>query len=210
MIGENPTTKNELNEILSSNTFRTKEFNQVYSFSNSFDDSEIQHIIDYCSTLPAVNAEIGSDMESEDINEGVRSSIVRWVPMNEETKYIYERLINMALEANNELWGFDVNSIIEEIQYTEYYGTNDGHYDWHLDIGDEIDYRKISITVQLSDKDEYEGGHLEMKTGPIDLITPKEKGLSTIFPSFMLHRVNKVKTGLRRSLVLWISGPPLR
>jgi len=29
MIGENPTTKNELNEILSSNTFRTKEFNQV-------------------------------------------------------------------------------------------------------------------------------------------------------------------------------------
>ena len=121
MIGENPTTKNELNEILSSNTFRTKEFNQVYSFSNSFDESEIQHIIDYCSTLPAVNAEIGSDMESEDINEGVRSSIVRWVPMNEETKYIYERLINMALEANNELWWFDVNSIIEEIQYTEYY-----------------------------------------------------------------------------------------
>ena len=156
----------------------------MYSFSNSFDESEIQHIIDYCSTLPAVNAEIGSDMESEDINEGVRSSIVRWVPMNEETKYIYERLINMALEANNELWGFDVNSIIEEIQYTEYYGTNDGHYDWHLDIGDEIDYRKISITVQLSDKDEYEGGHLEMKTGPIDLITPKEEGLSTIFPSF--------------------------
>jgi PKHD-type hydroxylase len=210
MIGENPTTKNELNEILSSNTFRTKEFNQVYSFSNSFNDSEIQHIIDYCSTLPAVNAEIGSDMESEDINEGIRSSIVRWVPMNEETKYIYERLINMALEANNELWGFDVNSIIEEIQYTEYYGTNDGHYDWHLDIGDDVDYRKISITVQLSDKDEYEGGYLEMKTGPKDLITPKEKGLSIIFPSFMLHRVNKVKTGLRRSLVLWISGPPFR
>ena len=32
----------------------------------------------------------------------------------EETKFIYERLIEMVLEANNELWGFDVSSIVEE------------------------------------------------------------------------------------------------
>ena len=34
----------------------------------------------------------------------------------------------------------------------------------------------------------------------------KEKGLVTIFPSYMLHRVTPVTKGIRKSLVLWVGG----
>ena len=72
----------------------------------------------------------------------------------------------MALEANNSLWHFDLISVDETIQYTEYYDTADGHYTWHQDIGGgSASKRKISITVQLSDPEEYEGGDLEMWQG---------------------------------------------
>ena len=53
--------------------------------------------------------------------------------------------------ANNNLWKFDLTSIPEPIQYTEYLATNKGHYDWHADIGPGIlSKRKISITWSKS------------------------------------------------------------
>jgi len=36
----------------------------------------------------------------------------------------------------------------------------------------------------------------------------KEKGTIICFPSYIIHRVSKVTKGQRRSLVLWIHGPP--
>ena len=66
----------------------------------------------------------------------------------------------MATEANNSLWKFDLHQIPEMIQYTEYKAPA-GHYDWHADIGPGLlSNRKVSITVQLSEPDEYEGGNL--------------------------------------------------
>ena len=48
-----------------------------------------------------------------------------------------------------------------EIQYTIYEGSKQGHYDWHHDVdwgNNSGQDRKLSITVQLSDPAEYEGG----------------------------------------------------
>ena len=120
--------------------------------------------------------------------------------------------MNMALEANNSLWHFDLISVDEKIQYTEYYDTADGHYTWHQDIGGgSASKRKISITVQLSDPEEYEGGDLEMWQGG-EAIVKSERGAGVvfIFPSYMMHRVTKVTKGTRRSFVLWVGGQHYR
>jgi PKHD-type hydroxylase len=111
----------------------------------------------------------------------------------------------MATEAN-QLWGFDLHSIIDDIQFTEY-EAGGGHYDWHIDIGPKtISHRKISIVIQLSDPEDYEGGDLELMPGNYSFAVPKKKGAVVLFPSFILHRVTPVTSGLRRSAVLWVGG----
>ena len=75
--------------------------------------------------------------------------------------------------------------------------------------------RKISMTVNLVDGNEYEGGNLEFDFGAVngkdriktcDEIRPK--GSLTVFPSFIPHRVTPITQGVRYSLVLWSLGPP--
>ena len=116
----------------------------------------------------------------------------------------------MIVTANNELWKFDLHSMPEQIQFTEYYATENGHYTWHQDIGPGIlSKRKISITVQLSDPSEYDGGVLEMwQGGSQDSAVKAYKGAGSvfIFPSYMMHRVTPVTRGIRKSFVLWVGG----
>jgi PKHD-type hydroxylase len=95
----------------------------------------------------------------------------------------------------------------EAIQYTEYYD-NGGHYDWHIDMsaGYPLNQRKISMTVQLSDESEYDGGNFEIMRGREVEQLPKGKGNVVIFPSYLLHRITPVTRGVRKSLVLWLGG----
>ena len=69
--------------------------------------------------------------------------------------------------------------------------------------------RKISIVLQLSDPEEYEGGELEMFVSKDIQKIPKKKGAAVLFPSYCMHRVTPVTKGERRSIVLWVSGPAL-
>ena len=68
--------------------------------------------------------------------------------------------------------------------------------------------RKLSISLQLSDEDEYEGGELQFLDESDKIYTaPKKKGTVIIFDSRTRHRVRKVKNGVRKSLVGWVIGP---
>ena len=116
----------------------------------------------------------------------------------------------MIVEANDIMWKFDLSHMSEKIQYTEYYGNNEGGYEWHMDCGVDIqNQRKVSVTVQLSDSSEYEGGDLEFNIGR-ELTAQRGIGTAVIFPSFYLHRVTPVTSGIRKSFVLWVGGEPYR
>lgn len=80
----------------------------------------------------------------------------------------------------------------------------------YADLGVGISNRKLSVVLQLSNPNEYEGGELQMNTGGSIINVPKEKGLICFFPSFVLHRVTPLSSGLRRSLVTWLCGVNLR
>lgn len=200
--------KNKFNEIFIDNHLKKGDVVNWYQFNDSFSTDEINWIVENLTTLPSIDGVVGGDSEYVK-NQNIRSSIIRWVPFNEYTEFIYERIFNMVMDANRELYNFDLWGMGENIQFTEYYEGGD-HYDWHLDIGPTQTKRKISITVQLSDPEDYDGGELELKWGQNNITIPKEKGLATIFPSFILHRIKPVTRGVRRSLVLWFTGPSFR
>ena len=77
--------------------------------------------------------------------------------------------------------------------------------------------RKISMTVNLNDPDDYDGGDLKFDYGTHRLegqyhiceeIRPR--GSIIVFPSFINHCVTPVTRGTRYSLVLWTLGYPFK
>ena len=176
---------------------------EFYWFAEGFTKEELKQIEEGVAEIPAEEATTFGET-----TESIRSSSVRWIPMNEKWGWVYNKLKAYIEEANNELWNFDLVSMPEEIQYTEYYDANNGHYGWHQDIGPGVgSHRKISITVQLSDSDEYEGGDLQLMYGTNSIVTAaRGAGVVVIFPSYMMHQVTQVTKGTRKSFVLWVGG----
>ena len=176
-----------------------------YYYKQGFSKEELSEIEKSVSDLPWQEAStVGGDKTEN------RRSNIKWIPQDSDWWWLYEKLSNMAVNANKELWNFDLQHIPESIQYTEYHAPA-GHYDWHADIGPGmLSKRKISITVQLSDPDEYEGGTLELfrggsMKGPF-IEAERAAGCVFIFPSYMMHRVTPVTKGTRKSFVLWLGG----
>ena len=146
----------------------------------------------------------------EDKDDGYRVSNVSWLYPSEETSWIFVRIADMTIDLNNKFFGFDLFGLVEGLQFTEYKGEEHGRYDKHVDTMFEGAVRKLSISVQLSDEDSYEGGELILYTGGDNTISPKEEGSLLIFPSFTLHEVKPVTSGTRYSLVTWITGKPFK
>ncbi|MCO4773650.1 MAG: 2OG-Fe(II) oxygenase [Deltaproteobacteria bacterium] len=135
-----------------------------------------------------------------------RSSEVRWLAHDDETAWLYDRLAMLVHTLNGQHWRFDLGGL-EPIQVARY--PAGGTYDWHVDLGPgQASLRKLSVTVQLSEADAYEGGDLQFPDGPERLA--RQRGDAVIFPSFMHHRVAPVTQGERWSVVAWVVGPSFR
>lgn len=136
-----------------------------------------------------------------------RRTKIYWLPRTEEFADVYSILFDLVRRCNESCYKFNLTEFSEFIQYTVYESSEEGYYDWHIDVGKGLPRRKLSVVVQLSDPSEYEGGELQIQTGNVRTLE-NMKGAVLIFPSYILHRVTPVTKGVRRSLVLWVDGPP--
>lgn len=127
-----------------------------------------------------------------------------FIEKNEDTLWLFDKVLAIVMSANQHKWHFEID-FFEAIQLAKY---EEGmHYDWHMDLGPATaGNRKISMSVQLSADDDYEGGNLVLDLGENGFDAPREIGSVTVFPSFMKHKVEPVTKGTRYSLVVWCSG----
>lgn len=141
--------------------------------------------------------------------EELRKSAVIPIMPETEHRWIFDRISALALQVNFERYAFDVLGIHEPLQLAEY--SEGDFFQWHMDFGPGASScRKLSLTVQLSDPDTYEGGDLQFMINDKQVDAPRDRGAVIVFPSFVLHRVTPVTSGRRRSIVGWISGVPYR
>jgi PKHD-type hydroxylase len=169
--------------------------------------------VDECNFLLNQNFQMNPGRVGKDLGvlNPVRNSQVYWIPKMYQWKGLFEKLMGMIEQCNREYFKFDITSMTENLQYTEYSSEYQGYYDYHLDIGSGFESsRKLSISVQLSDEADYEGGELEFLIGCDKKHASKKQGTVIIFPSYLLHKVNPVTKGKRCSLVTWVAGPPFR
>jgi PKHD-type hydroxylase len=153
-----------------------------------------------------------------------RNSDLVWM----DDAWIYKELQPFVHLANEHAgWNFNWERS-ESCQFTKY--KINQYYDWHCDSYS-LPYtegnskgmiRKLSMTCQLTDGSEYEGGELEFDFRQYDPHMRDEskhlqkateilpKGSIIVFPSFVWHRVKPVTKGTRYSLVMWSTGYPYK
>ena len=148
-----------------------------------------------------------------------RDSDVVWMSDN----WIYKEIQPYVKGANSAAgWNFQWQQS-ESCQFTIY--TKGQYYGWHQDGWHEVykmpgalhgKIRKLSMSVSLSDSQEYNGGNLEFDFRGMSKIKSRvckeinSKGSVVVFPSFLWHRVTPVTRGIRYSLVSWHTGDPFK
>jgi PKHD-type hydroxylase len=197
---------------MSANYFFPPQRNQVnhfnyYYFDKEFNDETIDRVKKIGDSIPKQRGEVGGGSDGT-VSE-YRKSDIAWIPDNQDSAWLYSKIADLSMIANKEMWNFDIWGYHDSLQYTTYYGDG-GHYDWHADLGPNMSNRKLSVVLQLSDPSEYEGGELQMNIGGSIISVPRQKGLICFFPSFVLHRVTPLTSGIRTSLVTWLCGANLR
>ena len=197
-----------------------------YFAKDGFNDKEVEQIKELKDSYSFKRGvTVGEDSTSTKAE--VRESEVFWVNQNKQSDWIYNRISWHINKANHNKWKFNIDSM-EQIQYTKYKGSDvleiedkvgirshrdakkqAGHYNWHTDTrsGSIGKCRKISTVVQLSDAKEYEGGDFLTWDHKGEIYHGKGKGSIIIFPSFNLHKVLPITSGIRESLVVWCHGP---
>ena len=114
-------------------------------------------------------------------------------------------MVGLGMSANHQAWKFDVTHS-NQTDYLKY--DEAGHYHAHVDTfmepGDP-ECRKLTVLMFLND--DFEGGRLFLQNGHNKIYPPQKAGTALVFPSFMLHGVEPVTKGIRRSVVTWMVGP---
>lgn len=186
----------------------TKE--EVYAtWVNAFSDEDIKNVIQLCDSRVMGDGRVfGVDGAPP---QDVRKCKTSWIELAEDSAWLYERMAMVGRNVNGQFFQFDLFGFVEHFQYTVYESGND-HYNWHVDKGSMgfASPRKLSLVLMLSDPSDYEGGDLEIEAGGGARKVPNEKGTVVAFPSYVLHRVTPVTKGIRRTLVVWISGPKFK
>lgn len=148
----------------------------------------------------------GSGQQVSD--DKIRKSRTSWLSPAEGNEWIFQKITDVAITLNERFFKFDLWGLAEGIQFTEYQAPG-GHYKPHIDSMYNGKIRKLSISVQLSNPDTYDGGDFVLNNGD-EICLPRKQGIALAFPSYSLHGIKPVTNGTRYSLVAWITGPAFK
>lgn len=147
------------------------------------------------------------------IDPKIRETKVGWIGAKPEMEALWNKLAGVVAEVNRRYFKYDLTGFHEPMQLGVYTAQDGGHYDWHTDASSQDTGvpRKLSVAILLSHPSEFEGGEFQVKTTSDEARTLEaQRGRAWFFPSHTLHRVTPVTRGVRRSLVLWVGGPPFK
>jgi PKHD-type hydroxylase len=176
-------------------------FQPFATASGFLTDAEIDRLLAEHSSLVTEGK-----LASGNTNAQIRRSQVVMLGNEQRYDWLYERILTAAQECNRLFFCVDIAGVEANIQLGRYDSSDRGFYDWHTDFAGIRPLRKLSISIQLSRAEDYEGGDLELLYGTQPQKLDRTRGAFIVFPSFMLHRVTPVTRGTRWSLVAWILG----
>jgi len=164
---------------------------------------------------------VETTIRKESVEKTKRDCKVSWI----NDQWIYDIINPFIHTANKEAgwnfqWDWNESSQFTIYEKGHYYGWHTDQFTTHLKSKSKnIDgkTRKLSLTLQLTDKTKYKGGDFQFawldpyKKDLLNITTvddAKDIGTVIIFPSFIYHQVLPITHGTRESLINWSLGKP--
>jgi hypothetical protein len=171
-----------------------------WHFPNSVPQDACKRLINSVEQLDSEVAKIGGDIGVIDkkIRDVSKVQLPAWTGLGAQ-------MAGMGLAANQQAWKFDVK-YANQCDYLIY--DVEGHYHAHTDTfmdPTQAECRKLTVLAFLNE--DFEGGRLFLQSGNQKIYPPQDAGTVLVFPSFVLHGVEPVTKGIRRSVVTWLVGP---
>ena len=163
---------------------------------------------------------ISEDVTHKNVSKRARNVYVQFT----QIPWINNLMKGFILSANEQNFLYDLSmEDRESCQISKYVGgINDSQYyhshqDWVTLRGARAHTRKLSLSCQLTNPNDYVGGDLNLYltdpslSSPIKYTASKTKGTVIVFDGRIIHEVEPVTSGTRHSVVKWYHGDkPLR
>ena len=202
--------------MLTSDTITLGKITYPYViWDNYFSENELSNIEQYCCSAGTKPSEV-INFDGTDAIRNLRKSKNEFHYRNNENQIFFDKLLEFANFINNKFYGYDLLGF-DFFQYSEYNEIG-SHYDYHIDmilgngVPDNMHFpRKLSFSLILSDEKSFDGGEFEIKVdSELPIKVEQRRGRIIAFPSFLMHRVAPLKSGCRKSIVFWATGPKFK
>jgi PKHD-type hydroxylase len=178
----------------------------IFDRTDAFSSNECERIIALGEAGEPHPAPVYGRAGEEAVDTAVRDVTTSYRARSDETAWVYDRLDSLFGEAA-EVLSLPVGPISESVQILRY-GAGCHFGLWHSDAGfDAHGARILSVSVELSEPGDYEGGMLEIVPDTVGRPRTLPRGGARFFPSRALHRVTPVTRGVRHALVIWTGLP---
>lgn len=169
---------------------------------NFYGESWVNKVHEICTKYPDISGDSGVDGSL--IKENY---LMKIIPAKKEA-WLTEQVAEVAMRANDSLYGFNIWYNIGVIQYTTYKSEQKMEYDWHADSvwHNKPVVQKLTVIIGLTNNEEYQGGDFVI-AGRKETRIKLTAGQVVVFPSPLLHKVDPVTAGTRNTLVAWFKGP---
>ena len=204
-------------------TLSTTRIGSDYEFESPEEDwfQQLELIYSYdflsneeCDVLIGLTEVIdGTDgkVSHDDFNKEYRN--VKEIPlhmMGSKMSWLADRIQTAIVDFNQQFFRFDLLAL-DGMTLLSYSAAENSQYRAHSDcLYNEGLMRKLTVIIQLSDPDSYEGGETLVADGESWIPIKTTRGSINVFPSFMNHVVKPITKGTRHCVVTWISGPPFK
>jgi PKHD-type hydroxylase len=183
------------------------------AWENFLTPEDINLILAQPEWTQAEDAFVSGKNKNYEVNPESRIAKLGWLYPKENTFHVWEKIVEAIAQVNRSTFHFDLTGLYEPLQLGTYTGDEKSHHGWHMDymFDGNAAPRKLSMSLLLSDPSEFEGGELQIKMPDNENQSLEQaKGRAWFFPSYVSHRVTPVTKGTRKSVVLWVSGPPFK
>ena len=149
----------------------------------------------------------GSDKPNTD---AIKTSQVKFVNLG-AIQHLISPFLDFIIHSNTYYYGFDIFQLTgsKKLNYNTY--QKDEEYTWHMDATVRSPIRDIKLTCLLNcSENDYKGGDLFLFRDKDVKVENFGPGSAVVFPSFISHKVEKITSGSRNTLAIWMNGPKFR
>lgn len=202
--GPNAEWKYDKRECLSHHKKQLKEdsMNQTHRIlKQAFSKESLKNILENLESNTGMlkDAELVGGIVDKNVRNSKKTPI-------DPNRGLASSLTGIGLNCNKLVWNFDITNS-NQSEFLRY--DKNGHFQSHIDTEiDRLSYeetRKLTIIILLNN--DFEGGRFYLQTSNERQYIDLQPGDVIVFPSFLLHGVEPITSGIRRSVVTWLVGP---